>query len=142
MMHLTEQHKLTLKQAYKDYLAGAPDPVMDFDMRDLAAEFEILPMLYDFGYCLAIKLDGEIVAMPWEPPRELEVISDPRTIRIILAQGARKHPPLQCLVPQRPAEAVDCAKCKGTGRCVPETPKIYDQFTCVCGGLGWLLKTD
>ncbi|MBK7746221.1 MAG: hypothetical protein IPI39_03095 [Candidatus Obscuribacter sp.] len=141
-MHLTEEQKQILRQAYGDYLAGPADPVMDFDMRDLSAKFELLPMLYDFGYCLAIKLDGQIVAMPWEPPHALEDESDARTIRVILAQGARKYPTLECLVPQRPAEAVDCAKCNGTGRCVPEVPSVYDNFICFCGGLGWLLKTD
>lgn len=141
-MQLTEQQKQTLEQAYQDYLAGPKDLVMDSDMRDFAAKLKLLPMIHDFGSCLAITLDGEFVAMPWDPPHELEVISDPRTIRIILAQGARKHPPLQCLVPQRPAEAVECANCKGTGRRVPETPEIYKHFICYCGGLGWLLKTD
>jgi hypothetical protein len=55
-MHLTEEQKQILRQAYGDYLAGPADPVMDFDMRDLSKKFEILPMLHDFGYCLAIKL--------------------------------------------------------------------------------------
>lgn len=141
-MQLTEQQKQILRKAYQDYLAGPPDPVMDFDMRDLSAKFEILPMLYDFGDCLAIKFDGQIVAMPWDPPHELEVISDPRTIRIILAQGARKHPTLQCLVPQRPAEALDCAKCKGTGQWPSAIEYNQPNLVCYCGGLGWLLKSD
>jgi len=49
-----------------------------------------------------------------------------------LQMGARRYPELLELLPQRPADAVECLRCTGTGRFLPN---VYCHL---CGGLGWV----
>jgi len=49
-----------------------------------------------------------------------------------LLMGARRYPELLDLLPQRPADAVECLRCTGTGRFLPN---VYCHLW---GGLGWV----
>jgi hypothetical protein len=141
-MVVSDENKQKIKQALTDYLAGAPQPAFDYDLRDIAAKMQAVPMMSDWGGHFAIRLDGEIVSIDGSEPDKVQIESDPRTIRIVLYQGSLKHPILANLVPERPSDAISCAKCEGSGRCVPLQPSFLDAFVCYCGGLGWLLPSD
>lgn len=51
-----------------------------------------------------------------------------------VAQAARKFPELRELLPERPAGAIACSFCEGTG-------DAGASVACVCEGLGWRLPT-
>jgi hypothetical protein len=54
-------------------------------------------------------------------------------IHVALAIGSNLYPELAVIRPVRPANAVPCTSCDGTGR-RPEWPA---NVLCGCGGLGW-----
>ncbi len=141
-MKLKKEITDKLKLALAKYLSGSPDMVIDppYDLRNLASNQQFLPVLYDMGGCLVITIDGQFMWLDWEPPHRLKCESDPRIIRTVCYMASQKYSELTELTPQRPNVAVDCHKCNGTGKCVPDS--ISKNYVCYCGGLGWLLPSD
>ncbi len=137
-MKLNDEDRAKVAKSHSAYIHGKAQPVFNYDLRDIAAELKLLPMMNDMGGCFAMSLDGEIVSFTWEQPTVLRTETEPSIIRTVLFQGSKKHPALASLVPQRPAAAIDCPSCSGSGTCVPATPDVFDAFVCVCGGLGWV----
>ncbi|MGH9579437.1 MAG: hypothetical protein ACRD2R_00460 [Terriglobales bacterium] len=103
-----------------------------------AARHRVLPLFNDFVGCWALDMTGRLVFFPWEAPEELESVSDRPADAIganaALAQGSVRFPALAVIRPVRPADAVPCTTCDGTGRLTG----VPDNVVCACGGLGWL----
>jgi hypothetical protein len=116
------------------------DPPLD--MRKLASELNLLPMLFDMGGYYGIRPNGETLSFAWDEPHDLRAENDPRICNLVLLQGAKKYPELSVLIPSRPADAEDCPHCNGTGieRYVAEHGLNPEVNICYCGGLGWLPK--
>lgn len=138
----SEKIRRVLKSFIEDtepFILNLAEPV---DLRRVAAELEILPMAFNFSACYAIRPDGSIVVLDLDQvgPYELATETDPRICRLVLCQGAKKHPALSSLVPSRPLDAADCRDCEGTG-VEPMNVKLgfaEERIVCWCGGLGWL----
>ena len=114
----------------------SPDPQ---NLRAAAAEREVLPLLCDFGGCLAIRLDGEIVSFTWDKMTDLRIESDARIRNVALFQGSKKYPELRVLIPPRPSEARECPDCNGSGSMTTAREiGLENGIVCYCGGLGWL----
>jgi hypothetical protein len=103
---------------------------------DMFSKSGILPLTGDWGGCTGIRADGEIVFFLWDNPDDVQVETDPRLRNLAIFQGAKRFPELAMLIPPRPADAVTCGHCDGSG-VMPEFPEI-ENIVCYCGGLGWL----
>jgi hypothetical protein len=109
-------------------------------LRQLAADLHAMPLYCGWFRCLAIRASGEIISFDIDPPSgiqppgEIRTVTDRLTRNMALYQGAKKHPALRVLVPDKPPDAVVCSACRGevvlSGR--------YTDLICSCGGLGWL----
>ncbi len=99
-----------------------------------------LPLYLDWSACMAIRPDGEIIWIDYAEPHRVRLVEDERERNIGLFQGSLRDPDLGFLVRLRPAEAVDCPDCRGTGRIpFPEgSEHLADRVVCYCGGIGWL----
>jgi hypothetical protein len=121
-----------IKMALQQFLAdSSPDPM---NLRRIAAELQVLPLVPDMGGCYAIRSNGEVVSFSWDAPGDVRVEKDPRIRNMAVFQGSRKYPTLKSLVPPRRADALDCPHCLGTGK----LPEPMQNIICYCGGLGWL----
>lgn len=136
-MSVPQEISARIRQRVNEYVSDtAPDPQ---NLRSLAAAREVLPLFCDFGGCLAIRPDGEIVSLCWDAMDNLRIEGDARIRNIALFQGSQKYPELRTLIPPRLPESQDCPHCDGTG--IETTAKqvgLEDSIVCYCGGLGWL----
>src|SRR5262245_19714967 len=111
------------------------DPPLD--LRVLADEVELLPVILDGGGCLGLRPSGEVASFLFDDPHELRVEADPRIRNTVYYRASVKYPALAAFVPPRPPDAVVCSYCGGSGQ-HPLAAEIGDVIGCYCGGLGWL----
>src|SRR5262249_17155459 len=112
------------------------------DLRALAGELRLLPVMLDSGGCFALRPDGHVLSLLWDEPHELRIEQDERVRNIALYQGSLKYPGLSHLVPTRPSGAIPCPACDGTGRVRGLPNGLAEKIVCSCGGLGWLPKRE
>jgi hypothetical protein len=112
------------------------DPPLD--LRAIAAELQLLPASLDMGGCLGLRPSGEVAGFLWDEPHALRTDWDHRIRNMVYYQASLKYPSLTPLVPSRPADALVCPSCGGSGRCSGLPPDLADKIVCYCGGLGWL----
>jgi hypothetical protein len=104
--------------------------------KDGAIKRGLLPVYSDWECCYAIDANGQpfySTEGTWEAPQPL---SNHRHRHIVLAQTAKTYPELAHLLPQRQLGDPDCPSCGGTG-VAKVGERVYPQFICECGGLGW-----
>lgn len=124
--------------APEPYIIGG-DPALD--LRVLAAELRLLPALLDSGGCFGLHPSGEVMSFPWDEPRVLRSEPEARVRNIVVYRASLKYPSLAALVPHRPANAVTCPSCGGSGRCLDLPVRLAEYVVCSCGGLGWLAES-
>jgi hypothetical protein len=110
------------------------------DLRGLAAEFNVLPVLLDMGGCFGLRRNGEVVSFPWDEPHKLQVESDERIRNMVLFRAGVRYSPLAGLAPERPPSAPTCPHCGGSGSPNGLPERLARSVICYCGGLGWLPK--
>jgi hypothetical protein len=111
------------------------------DSHEAVARVHALPLFYDWTAVMALRPDGQIIWIPYDnEPEDVEIINDERLRNFGLFQSARLHPDLPFLVPSRPADAIDCPDCRGTGKLAfpPGREHLAEKVVCSCGGTGWL----
>ena len=108
------------------------------DLRELAAELRVLPIVLDMGGCYCLRSDSEIFSFIWDESRDLRVEREERIRNLVFFQAAKKFAELEPLTPIRPATAHDCDFCRGTGVVNDLSPELVRNVLCFCGGLGWL----
>lgn len=120
-MSVSSEHSAKIKMTLESFVANPEPFILNFEksinVRTLAAELNFLPIAFEWGSCWGIRPDGEIVVLDFNQaePYQLETENEPRIRRMVFFQGAKKYPELSELVPDRPADAVDCGNCSGTG---------------------------
>jgi hypothetical protein len=112
------------------------DPPLD--LRVLAAQIRLLPVVLDMGGCFGLRPSGEVASFAWDEPRQARVENDERIRNMVYHRAALKYPALAPLVPRRPPDAMVCSHCGGSGRCSGLPDRLAESVTCYCGGLGWL----
>jgi len=141
-MNLTSELKKTIEATIEAYVSNPEPHLVNVDpslnMRQLAAELKILPVVLDMGGCFCLRSDGEIVSFIWDEPHQLRAEGEERIRNLVLFQAAKKFPELEELTPSRPTTALDCDFCKGTGIVIDLPPNLARDILCFCGGLGWL----
>jgi hypothetical protein len=145
-MNITPELSKRIKAILNEFVANSEPYLIKFgeplDLRKVALDLHILPMLLDMGGCYALRPNGEIVSFAWNEPYDLEIENDVLTRNRVLFRGSKKYPELTDLVPGRPADAPDCPRCHGTGivPCMLEIGLDPEILLCYCGGLGWVPK--
>jgi hypothetical protein len=141
-MPITAEISKTIEETFAAYVTDPEPHVVKFDppinMRELAAQLRLLPVVLDMGGCYCLQSDGEIFAFTWDEPHKLILETDPRIRNLVLFQAAKKFPALKPLIPPRPATAHDCDSCKGAGVASGFPPELAKDIVCFCGGLGWI----
>jgi hypothetical protein len=112
-------------------VAFLAQPGLQHELKDVAA-FGALPLYWDVGGCMALTVDGRVLAVYWDKPGQSFVEAEPRFRIAALVAGLETHPELRALLPARPEGAPPCHNCDGQGH-------LDDGGLCgVCGGLGFL----
>ena len=147
-MNIAPHLSKKIEAILKSYVANTEPKLVKFDpplnLRKLAKDLNLLPMVLDMGGCYGIRPNGDILSFVWDEPYNLQLEHDTRICNLVLFQGSKKFPELVDLVPSRPATAVDCFHCRGTGiePYITEHGLSADVFVCYCGGLGWLPEAE
>lgn len=112
------------------------DPRYDW-LRPAVRRWMFLPLYLGWVSTLGIRPDGTLVSWDHDDdPENLKLLVADRWQRLALCQGAQQYPELRALLPARPAHAVTCETCGGTGDC--PVPKLI----CHCGGMGWCIPGE
>ena|SRR5262249_54074 len=141
-MQLTEEIAGKIQEEFAKFITD-PEPYVifdDLDLRKLAAELYLLPVMLDMGGCYAIRSDGKIFSFLWDYPEGLRPEDDPCIVNMVLYRASQRYPELAELKPQKPAGAQTCSYCKGTGDPFSGTDmeNKFNNVSCYCGKLGWL----
>jgi hypothetical protein len=141
-MNITSELSKKIEAALEAYVSNPEPELLSFDppldLRKLAGELNLLPLLLDMGGCIGVRPDGALFAFVWDDPYELMPETDTRVCNIALFNGAQKFPEMMELIPMRPANARECDYCKGSGVVVGLPPDLAKAVRCYCGGLGWV----
>ena len=132
---LNADHKARLRRSLNLFLEeGSPRA---HALRHVATELAVLPITDDRDRDLGVRLsDGRVVSFNRSQPYDLQVVDVPNAELAVLAHAWTMFPELAPLVPLRPADAIDCPACKGSG-VFPHSARP-SSFSCFCGGVGWL----
>jgi hypothetical protein len=84
-------------------------------LREIVSKLNLLPLMLDTGGCYAIQADGKVVSFLWDDYKAVRREDDARIRNIALFQGSKKYNELLALIPEKPADALQCSSCKGTG---------------------------
>ena len=127
--NFSEWHKAKLQEFLNE---TTPDVN---DLRTIAQELKVLPLMLDWGGCYAIQANGEIISFLWDSYQDIRPETDSRIRNVVLFQGSKKYPEL---IPQQPPDAKICWHCGGTGIEPLSAKHGIKNINCYCGGLGWL----
>jgi hypothetical protein len=146
-MNISSGLSRRITELIQDYVTdAAPDTN---NLRRLAAENVVLPLLTDWGGVLAISPGGEVISFPFgadagsnAAPSSGDtgrptIETDPRIRNLALFQGSKKYPELKELI-VKPADARVCPSCGGTGVEPNAASHNLSNVVCYCGGLGWV----
>ncbi len=92
----------------------------------------LLLLHLDVVWVYGISADGVVLAVDVDDTQQ-QLETALHAVNAV-AQAARKFPELRELLPERPADAIACSFCEGTG-------DAGGSVACVCEGLGWRLPT-
>src|SRR5688572_25108345 len=97
-----------------------------------------LPLHSDWGGCVALRPDGELVEVLWDTPELAKVETNPWLRFLGLVAGAKRYAELAHLMPARIERDRDCPLCEGTGKVVglEELGSVANSIACYCGGAG------
>jgi hypothetical protein len=127
---LAEEIRALLEQT----VAGLPVDAATALCKEVALATGGLPVYADIGGALAITPEGEIRLHDHET-KELSASVDAKWRRVALTHAAEKYPSLADLRPVKPADAIGCPQCDGTGRL------LNNRLRCAaCVGTGWLYR--
>ena len=133
---LSADHKARLRRSLDAFLSE--DTPRASALRHIATELAIIPITDDGNRDFGIRLsDGKVVSFNRSEPFDLQVVSVPNAEIAVLGHAWTKFPELAPLVPTRRPDAIDCPACDGSGVTRHGKPPV--EFSCYCGGLGWLL---
>ena len=140
-MNLSVQLSQTIESTLQAYVDDTEPHLIHVDpplnMRELARDLNLLPVVLDMGGCYGLRSDGEVLWFTWDEPFQLNYESDVRLQNLVLFQAGKKFPQLERLAPCRPIDAHECEYCHGTG--IVDLPaELVTNMLCFCGGLGWV----
>ena len=134
---LSADHNARLRRSLKLFLEE--DSPRAGALRHVATELSILPITDDRNRDFGIRLsDGKVVSFNRTEPYDPRVVDLPNAELALLAHAWTRFPELAPFVPLRPADAIDCPACDGSG--VLRHGDGPSGFSCYCGGVGWTFR--
>jgi hypothetical protein len=134
---LTADHRARLRRSLDSFIEE--DTPRARKLRRVAKQLAILPITDDSDRHFGIRLsDGKVVSFNGNEPFDLQVVVLPNAQLAVLGRAWTEFPELALLVPARPADAIDCPACGGSG--LIRHGDSPAGFSCYCGGLGWLFS--
>jgi len=130
MPPLSPELAAALRAAFDAFLARQDDDPLD--LRSIARQTGVLPVIRGWEVLGAIRLDGVPVEVAYESPHVVKEMHDRPMALALLGTAAARFPDLAALQPSRPLGVPDCPMCHGTGR-----SNTSSDGLCLCGGLGW-----
>lgn len=119
-----------------DFLA-ADNPKLEW-VKPAVRKHAFLPLYVGWVAVLGVRPDGSFVRWDHESDRaSVKPLSDAYWQRMAISHGTRKYPELRALLPERPAAALTCEACGGSGQ-MSGAP----QLVCQCGCIGWVIPGE
>ena len=114
------------------------------DLRQIAVELNVLPVVFDWFACWGINPNNEIILFQFEKPYKIKTETNQKIINMVLFETAKKYPELEELMPVRNPESIVCSGCDGSGisKEFADNDFLAKSIRCNCGGVGWLPSTD
>jgi hypothetical protein len=123
-----------IAQRIRDVVARGGGFAIDEEARQHGA----IALMGTLGSIWMLRPDGTLWDAYADTDKPLQSLED-RFHLMALAMGTERYPWLCELLPQRPADAIDCPYCKGAGEIVPANA-VHGSggFLCTaCDALGW-----
>ena len=147
-MKISQELSEKIEAVLQEYVSTPKPKWIDsdktIDLRKIASELNVLPLVLDWSGAFGIRPNGEFFSFSYEKPYEIRTNYNQREINGILFQGVKNYPDLQELMPVRTADSIECSACGGTG-IDPMNEKLgfkEERIVCYCGGLGWLPSNE
>jgi len=114
------------------------------NLREIAAELKVLPIVFDWFAGWGIQSDGLILSFTFDKPYKIEIVENQKIINMICFDAANKYSELSGLMPVRNPESIVCPDCEGTGilKEFADNEFLSKSIRCNCGGVGWLPSAD
>ncbi len=133
---MTSLSPTVIEERIADFLAS-PDSKLEWLKAPVRAH-RFLPLYVGWSSTLGLQPDGSFVRWDQEAATPgLKPLSSRYWRRMAISQGVKHYPELASLIPLRPAEAVTCSVCGGSG-----TLAGAPQIVCECGGAGWSIPGE
>lgn len=134
-VELTPDESQFVRHLINNFAAEIHDKTLHYYIPYIT-QHQAIPLYCGWFETTALTATGEIVMWSAEGDYDgLKKPDDPHLVMCSRMDGLRRYPQLKSLRPVRPAAAVTCGPCKGTGRIsLPNGSELF----CTCGGVGWL----
>jgi hypothetical protein len=134
-MKIDSELKKEIEKEIEEFIVDAKNPEY---LKYYVKKLKVLPLYNDWTNCLSINAEGEIINFCHDEEKEPKVETDEFWCNMALFQGSKKYPKLATLI-SKPANAVLCIDCNGSGIFPLSLNPKYKNIICSCGGLGWIL---
>jgi hypothetical protein len=112
-------------------------PSIDEEALAIGRQLGALPIGFDFAFHF-VRPDGTVISC--DPPHAPEFSNDQQRLICAIVYASRSYPSLVRFIPQRPAQAPDCAFCSGTGVKGLLIGSNKAARCPICAGLGWTVS--
>jgi hypothetical protein len=125
-------------------VASNENPEIKINLREIASELSVLPVLFDWFECWGIQPNGSILLFKYEKPYKIKTETNQKIINVVFHDAGKKYTDLQELIPCRTNESVTCPSCDGTGilKEFADNEFLAKSIRCGCGSIGWLPSSD
>jgi hypothetical protein len=124
---MTMDASTIVERCLSAFLAGP-----DSELKAIASEHQALPVYSDMGGTLFLTSALDVLTLDHNGGAAPKPETSEKWRLIAVVSGAERYPELQCLIPARPPDALQCSACAGTGRLALSNARCGE-----CCGLGW-----
>jgi hypothetical protein len=151
MYNISKELSVKIQRTIGEFVADSEPFFVDdeisnekLNLRKIAAEINVLPIVFDWFACWGIKTDGQIILIDFDQSYKIEIVENQKIINMVLNDTSKKYSELKEIMPNRNPESIICSSCEGTGitKEFSENEFLSKSIRCNCGGVGWLPSSD